>query len=176
MRKVLYIFGLLSDTDIEWMADNGTRRRLSDGELLIEEGRPSDSVILLLEGQLQVTAEGYGTIARMGVGEIVGEVSLVDSAPPSATITARGAGLALFLDKQQLLEKLQHDEGFGSRFYHALAVYLADRLRATRRPMAESLSDSSEISPDELDMGIIDRVAEAGDRFNRMLRILAIGQ
>ena len=89
MRKVLYIFGLLTDGDIEWMAKNGTCRRLSDGELLIEEGGTSDSLILLLEGELQVTAKGYGAIARMGVGEIVGEVSLVDSAPPSATTRCR---------------------------------------------------------------------------------------
>jgi CRP/FNR family cyclic AMP-dependent transcriptional regulator len=116
MRKVLYIFGLLTDGDIEWMAKNGRCRRLSDGELLIEEGGMSDSLILLLEGELQVTAKGYGAIARMGIGEIVGEVSLVDSAPPSATITAHGDGFALFLDKRQLLEKLEHDEGFGSRF------------------------------------------------------------
>ena len=49
MRKVLYIFGLLTDADIEWMAQNGTCHRLSDGAILIEEGGRSDSFILLLE-------------------------------------------------------------------------------------------------------------------------------
>lgn len=173
MRKVLYIFGLLTDADIEWMARSGSRRRLKNGEILIEEGGSSDSLILLLEGELQVSAKGYGPIARMGVGEIVGEISLVDSAPPSATITARGDGLALFLDKRQLLQKLDHDDGFGSRFYRALAVFLADRLRATRRPTASKLSDSPALSRDELDIGIIDHVSAAGERFNRMLRILS---
>jgi CRP-like cAMP-binding protein len=172
MRKVLYIFGLLTDADIEWMAKNGTCRRLGDGELLIEEGGTSDSLVLLLEGELQVTARGYGDIARMGVGEIVGEISLVDSAPPSATITARGDGLALFIDKRELLEKLERDEGFGSRFYHALAVFLADRLRATRQPTTDKLSDGLALSRDELDIGIMDHVSAAGERFNRMLRIL----
>lgn len=174
MRKVLYIFGLLTDGDIEWMAKNGTCRRLNDGELLIEEGGASDSLILLLEGELQVTAKGYGDIARMGVGEIVGEMSLVDSAPPSATITAHGDGFALFLDKRQLLEKLERDEGFGSRFYRALAVFLADRLRATRQPAAEKLSDGTALSRDELDIGIMDHVTAAGERFNRMLRMLRL--
>ena len=172
MRKVLYIFGLLTDADIEWMAQNGTCRRLRNGEVLIEEGGRSDWLILLLEGELQVAAKGYGDIARMGVGEIVGEISLVDSAPPSATITAHGEGLALFIDKRQLLAKLEHDEGFGSRFYRALAVFLADRLRATRPPTAETLSDSAAISRDELDIGIMDHMTAAGERFNRMLRIL----
>ena len=173
MRKVLYIFGLLTDADIEWMARHGLRRRLRDGEFLIEEGGRSDSLILMLEGELQVTAKGYGAIARMGVGEIVGEMSLIDSAPPSATITARGDGLALFIDKRQLLEKLDRDDGFGARFYRALAVFLADRLRATRQPTANKLSDSLALSPDELDVGIMDHVSSAGERFNRMLRILS---
>jgi CRP-like cAMP-binding protein len=142
------------------------------GEVLIEEGGPSQFLILLLEGELQVSAKGYGSLARLGVGEIVGEVSLVDSAPPSATITAVGDGHALFLDKTVLLRKLDEDEGFGSRFYRALAVFLADRLRATRKPTARDLSDSPALSDDELDIGIIDNVSAAGERFNRMLRIL----
>jgi CRP/FNR family transcriptional regulator, cyclic AMP receptor protein len=175
MRKVLYMFGLLTDADIEWMARNGDRRSLKDGELLINEGGSSDWLILLLEGEVLVTAEGYGPVARMGVGEIVGEISLVDSAPPSATITAIGNGLALFIDKATLLRKLDHDEGFGARFYRALAVFLADRLRATRRPTAARLSDSTGLSPDELDVGIMDNVSSAGERFNRMLRILSPG-
>lgn len=174
MRKVLYIFGLLTDADIEWMAKHGTRRRLSDGEILIEEGGTSDSLILLLDGEMQATAKGYGPIARMGPGEIVGEISLVDSAPPSATITVRGDdGFALFLDNRALLEKFDRDEGFGSRFYHALAVFLADRLRATRRPTAEKLLDNPAPLRDELDIGIMDNVTAAGERFKRMLRLLS---
>jgi CRP/FNR family transcriptional regulator, cyclic AMP receptor protein len=173
MRKVLYIFGLLTDADIEWMARTGTRRRLRDGEVLIREGGSAESLILLLEGELLVTAEGFGQVARLGVGEIVGEVSLVDSAPPSATVTARGDGLALFLDRTTLLQKLDSDAGFGARFYRALAMFLADRLRATRQYKATHLTDEEAILQDELDIGIVDHVSAAGERFTRMLKILS---
>jgi CRP-like cAMP-binding protein len=172
MRKVLYIFGLLTDADIEWMSRAGTRRRLKDGEVLVEEGGSIDSLILLLEGELLVTAKGFGQVARLGVGEIVGEVSLVDSAPPSATVTARGDGLALYLDRTRLLQKLESDAGFGGRFYRALAMFLADRLRATRDLKATRLTDMKAILPDELDVGIMNHVSDAGERFNRLLRIL----
>ena len=86
--------------------------------------------------------------------------------------TAHGNGLALFLDKRQLLEKLEHDEGFGSRFYRALAMFLAHRLRATRQPTTDRLADGTALSRDELDVGIIDNVTAAGERFSRMLRML----
>lgn len=174
MRKVLYIFGLLTDADVEWIARTGFRRRLSDGDVIIREGENTDSLIFLLEGELLVTTRMLGSIARMGVGEVVGEMSLVDSAPPSATITASGNGLALFLEKAKLIEKLDSDEGFGNRFYHALAVFLADRLRdARRRPSANpAVADATAIADDELDAGILDRLSDAGEKFSRFLILL----
>jgi CRP-like cAMP-binding protein len=174
MRKVLYIFGLLTDADVDWMARTGTKRRLADGEVLIKEGVQTDFVAFVLEGELLVTAKGFGEIARLGVGEIVGEVSLVDSAPPSATVAAEGECLALFIDKVLLVEKLESDVGFGSRFYRALAVFLADRLRATRKlPSAEGgMAGGETIVQGELDTGILDTLSSAGERFIRMLNIL----
>jgi CRP-like cAMP-binding protein len=157
------------------MAQTGIRRRLGDGDVVIREGESTDSLVIMLEGELLVTTRRLGQIARLGVGEVVGEISLVDSAPPSATITASGNGLALFLDKTKLMQKLDGDDGFGSRFYRALAVFLADRLREAREsPTGDSaISDETAISDDELDAGILDRVTSAGERFNRMLRTLS---
>jgi CRP/FNR family transcriptional regulator, cyclic AMP receptor protein len=172
MRKVLYIFGLMTDADIEWIARTGTRRRLSDGDVLTREGEAPDALIILLEGELVVTADAVGQVARLAVGEIVGEVSLVDSAPASATVTARGEGAALFLDRAKLLHKLDSDEGFAARFYRALAMFLADRLRATREPKAAALMDQDTVVQDELDLGIVDHISSAGERFNRMLKML----
>ena len=42
MRKVLYVFGLLTDTDVDWMARVGVRIRAKDGEILIEQDKPTD--------------------------------------------------------------------------------------------------------------------------------------
>jgi CRP/FNR family transcriptional regulator, cyclic AMP receptor protein len=173
MRKVLYIFGLLNDTDVEWMARTGIRRRLRDGDVVIREGEIADSLIFVLEGELRVTTRKLGTIARMGIGEVVGEMSLVDSAAPSATITASGDGVALFLDKTTLMQKLDSDEGFGSRFYRALAVFLADRLRDARQSSATpATADETAIPSDELDAGILDRLSSAGEKFSRLLILL----
>jgi CRP-like cAMP-binding protein len=108
----------------------------------------------------------------MSVGEIVGEVSLVDSAPASATVTATGEGLVLFLDKETLMAKLAADNGFGSRFYRALAVFLADRLRDARHTSGNRAVAAADVGDDELDAGILDRMSNAGDRFSQMLRTL----
>jgi len=175
MRKVLYIFGLLTDADVEWIARTGVRRRVREGEVLIQEGRPIESVIFLLQGEFLVTAQAAGEVARLGVGEIVGEMSFVDSSPPSATVTAVGECLALFLDKEIVARKLEADVAFGCRFYRALAIFLADRLRGTVRRMgygAVQDLDMQTLAKDELDPGILDTVSMAGDRFDRMLKTL----
>ncbi len=173
MRKVLYMFGLLSDADISWIAQTGIQRRLRDGEVLIREGEQTASLLILLDGELLASNRAQGQFARMGVGEIVGEVSLVDSAPPSATITASGDGLVLFLNKEELMKKLATDNGFGSRFYRALAVLLADRLRDARGSSGNQPVGEAAIEHDELDVGILDRVSNAGNQFNQMLKTLS---
>jgi len=173
MRKVLYMFGLLSDTDVQWIAKTGVLTRLRGGDVVTHEGEPTDALIFILEGELIVSNLALGQFARMGVGEIVGEISLVDSAPASATVTASGEGLALFLDKDLLLAKLAADNGFGSRFYRALAVFLADRLREARRSSGDRSIAAADIADDELDVGILDRVSNAGDRFSQMLKTLS---
>jgi CRP/FNR family transcriptional regulator, cyclic AMP receptor protein len=175
LRKVLYIFGLLTDADIDWLARVGVRRRVKDAEILIEQGRSIDSIILLLEGRLSVSVRDVGIVARRGVGEIVGEMSMVDSAPPSATVAAEGECLILSLDKNILLQKLASDAPFGCRFYKALAVFLADRLREVEyRSSGNSGRDlaADGVLKDELDAGILDNVSMAGDRFDRMLKVL----
>jgi CRP/FNR family cyclic AMP-dependent transcriptional regulator len=176
MRKVLYVFGLLTDTDVDWMARVGVRIRAKDGEVLIEQDKPTNSIILLLEGQFSVTVKNVGVVARLGVGEIVGEMSLVDLAPPSATVAAQGECRVLLLNKNVLLQKIESDAAFGCRFYKALAVFLADRLRQMgQRLNANEELDLAEdtISKDELDPAILDSVSMAGERFDRLLKVLA---
>jgi len=167
MHKVLQIFGLLTDSDIDWVARVGTRRRTKAGETLIERGKPIDSLVLVLEGELVVLMQDLGIVARRGAGEIVGEVSMVDSAPPSATVVTQGECLVLLLNKKILQQKLATDLAFGSRFYRALAIFLADRLRELQRDLA-----GETVLNGKLDDAIAENVSMAGERFDRMLKVL----
>jgi CRP/FNR family cyclic AMP-dependent transcriptional regulator len=176
MRKVLYIFGLLTDADITWIASTGVCRAVQSGEILIREGVQTPSMIFLLQGEFKVDVQGFGEVARLGPGEIVGEMSFVDSAPPSATVTATNSGVALFLDKAAVAAKLDADAPFGCRFYHALAVFLADRLRGTRGRRGYDNAaplESEEVVKDELDLGVLDNLSMAGDRFDRLLKLVS---
>jgi len=175
MRKALYILGQLNDADVEWLAQRGTRRRLADGEVLVREGRQVDTLFITLGGQLRVTLRDGQEVARLGAGEVVGEISFVDSSPPIATVTANGEATVLALAKSALQDRIATDDAFAARFYRALAVFLADRMRATTRRLGYGETgdlDSDEMLEDELDIGVLDNVAQAGERFTRLLRQL----
>jgi CRP/FNR family transcriptional regulator, cyclic AMP receptor protein len=177
MRKVLYILGQLNDSDIEWLARHGTRRRLADGDIIVREGEPIDALFITLSGQFRVSL-GDGTgVALLGVGEVVGEIAFVDSAPPSATVNAIGEASVLVLPQALLRRRLAEDQPFAARFYRALAVFLADRLRATNRMLGYDPRDRGDgtDAADELNIEVLDTLSQAGDRFTRLLQTLATG-
>ena len=175
MRKVLYILGELNDEDVEWMAATGRRRRAEGTPLvLINEGEPVSDMFFVLDGHSVVSIAGVGDVARLGTGEVVGEMSFVDSAPPSATVTAEPGCVVLALPKREMEARLAKDIGFAARFYRAMALFLADRLRSanTRGKPGAGLGDKSVVE-DELDEGLLDNVSLAGVRFERMLAMLS---
>lgn len=178
MRKVLYVFGLLNDADVEWLGRAGQPRTVPDGTVFIQQGVRLDSMFILLDGHMDVSIKGLGVVTTLGAGEILGEMSFVDSAPTSATVTARGEVRMLALRKADLEARFATDNGFGMRFFRALSVFLADRMRGTIRRLGYGQAgdlDNDEIMEDELDEGLLDTVSLAGDRFGRMMRILSGG-
>jgi CRP/FNR family transcriptional regulator, cyclic AMP receptor protein len=142
MKKVLFILGELTDDDIDWMISIGKREEIAADTILIGEGQAIDTLYILLDGVLKVytTAAGDKEIATLTSGEVVGEMSFVDSRPPSATVRAVESSLVLAIPRAQLAEKLQIDVGFASRFYRALANFLSDRLRITVSQLGYSKS------------------------------------
>lgn len=180
MKKVLFLLGQLRDTDVEWLINHGNRRRLKAGEVLIREGSPIDALFLLLDGTLEVSGTGVrgsGTVS-LSCGEVVGEISFVDSRPPVATVTAAADAVVLAIPRDQLKAKLDEDLEFAVRFYRAVAIFLAHRLRNTgerlgydrKQPLRHDVEYEDELSPE-----VLDSVSQAGLQFDRVLRRLLAG-
>lgn len=173
MRKVLFLFGQLDDDDVEWMLRVGTQRFVAAGGVLIEQGVASDSVFILLEGQLAVWLQPRRgprrELARLNAGEIVGEMSFVDARPPSATVVASEDSTVFALTRVVLNARLSADQGFAARFYRALAIYLSTTVRERHRAEGGD-AENEEDDADELDGNVLDGVYLAGERFDRMVK------
>jgi CRP/FNR family cyclic AMP-dependent transcriptional regulator len=177
MRKVLYLFGQLNDDDVEWMMVTGRKRPVAEGDVLIHQGVPVDALFILLEGRLAVLlGRQEREIARLNAGEIVGEMSFVDARPPSATVRGLEDSTVFAIPKPVLADKLARDLGFAARFYRALAIYLSTTVRERHRMLGygsgAELAGDPEDDADELDPNVLDTVALAGDRFDRMVKRL----
>ena len=119
MKKALFLLADLNDDDISWFARIGEKQRLSRGTLVIEEGKPFDSVIFVIEGQLEVLV-GHGAqakhLAELGAGEIIGELSLIDHRPPAASVRALTDVKLLAVAQSAIKERIDGDISFSSRF------------------------------------------------------------
>jgi len=162
MKGVFFFLGELNDQDIEWLLKHGRKQDMPPGSDLIQEGKPPDEVHFILAGDFRFcVARLGGEVGRVGVGEVVGEISFVDSRPPSGTISARTPSVVLSIPRPILAAKLQNDIPFAARFYRALSMMLAYRLRQREADAAASA--------DQLDTNVLDTLHLAGARFNRIL-------
>jgi CRP/FNR family transcriptional regulator, cyclic AMP receptor protein len=174
MRKTLYLLGILGDSDLEWLIANGKRLFLPNRSTLFEEGSEVDFLYILLDGELSVRRRDGAPIATLWSGEAVGEISLVDSRPITATVVANRDCCLLAIGKVALKAKLEKDTQFASRFYRAIAVFLADRLRSTVRNLGYGTANE-EPAADELAEDFLPQVDLAALRFDSLLRRLQAG-
>jgi CRP-like cAMP-binding protein len=180
MRKVFYLLGELTDGDVEWLLEHGRKRRVDPRTVLIHEGRASDTLFIVLQGALEVSsaalggsAQGAGPAAavRLSSGEVVGEMSFVDSRPPSATVTAAEPSVVFAIPRDALARHLGEDDGFAARFYRALAMFLSHRLRSTVSRLGHA-AGADVADADELDSKVLQGIHLAGARFDRVLQRL----
>jgi len=178
MRKALYILGSLEDLDIEWIARHAARVALGPGEVLIRQGQSIEYLYILMEGQLSVRIgkEANHEIANLLPGEVVGEISFVDNRKPTASVVALRNSRLLALNKSSLTLKLNRDPGFASRFYRAIAVFLADRLFTTTSRLGYGVAhQDTNPDVDVIEDSFMDQVSLASIRFDKLLRYLADG-
>ena len=86
------LFSLLTNDQAQGIADSVVKRRFRRGEIVVEHGKKSNALFILLTGRARVlTADSRGReviLAVLQSGDYVGEMSLIDNDPHSATVRA----------------------------------------------------------------------------------------
>src|SRR6185295_16549148 len=86
MRKVLFILGQLTDGDAEWLSSHGKCVKVPKGTELIQQGTRIDTVYIILDGAMAVITSRGMRIAQVSSGDILGEMSMVDSSLTAASV------------------------------------------------------------------------------------------
>ena len=86
------LFSLLTVTQAEVISGAVTKQRYKRGEVLVEQGQKSNALAILLTGRArEVSADSRGReviLATLGPGDYIGEMSIIDNEPHSATVRA----------------------------------------------------------------------------------------
>ncbi|WP_198969707.1 Crp/Fnr family transcriptional regulator [Xylophilus sp. ASV27] len=127
------LFALLTAEQARFLSGAVSKRRFKRGETLVEVGQRSDALFVLISGRARVVSadvRGREVIyATLRPGDPVGEMSLIDGLPHSATVRAEVLTDALVLDRDSFLRCLPPGGSVGHVVMHGLVLRLrqADR-------------------------------------------------
>jgi signal transduction histidine kinase len=101
------LFDALADDDLEWIARACQTVDLALGDVLAAEGDEGDSLFVITAGELEVVKRSRSAdvpLARLGLGEIVGEMAVLEGSPRNATIRAVAASRVIAIGRDVVLE------------------------------------------------------------------------
>ena len=123
------LFSTLTPDQAEALAATVSKKRFKRGEILVEQGKKTDALYIVLAGRTRVLmADSKGReviLATLVSGDYVGEMSLIDNAPHSATVVAEQQVDVLVLGRDRFLRCL----GENMEMSHAVMRGLVQRLR-----------------------------------------------
>jgi CRP/FNR family transcriptional regulator, cyclic AMP receptor protein len=133
------LFSMLTNDQAQGIADAVVKRRYRRGEIIVEHGRKSNALFILLTGRARVlTSDSRGReviLAVLHPGDYVGEMSLIDNEPHSATVRAEVQTDMLILGRTEFARCLPEN----SSLSYAILRGLVSRLRQADRQI-ESLA------------------------------------
>jgi CRP-like cAMP-binding protein len=104
--RAVKLFQTLSDTDCCELLRFMRIRQYESGVTVFERGKPGDSLLVVMEGDLSVmlpaARRGNIEVARVGSGEVVGEMSCIDPCPRNATLVAARRTVAYEFSRHDL--------------------------------------------------------------------------
>ena len=129
----------MTQAQAESVADAVVKRRYKRGEVIVEQGKKSNFLAIVLTGRARVvTTDSRGReviLATMNPGDYVGEMSLIDNQPHSATVRAEVQTDVLILGRPEFARCLPENTSMA----YAVMKGLVQRLRHADRKI-ESLA------------------------------------
>lgn len=111
-------------------------RHVAEGTPLIRAGEQDATLFAIEDGHLDIIGEDDGrrtTLATVGPGDVIGEVSFIDDSPRTVSVIAGEDATVRAWDKRTLSEALAFDPQLLAKFGVAMSELLVERLRDMSR-------------------------------------------
>jgi CRP-like cAMP-binding protein len=140
----------LSEADWELLRRHMKRVFYPRGAALMQEGVYRRALLIVRSGSVRVERllEGRAIVlAQLGAGEVLGDIGFAEDRPASASIVAQEGCEVDVIEGDAMHELIGAEPGFAVRFYHSLAISLAQRVRAGDAARIAAASSQGERMP-----------------------------
>jgi CRP-like cAMP-binding protein len=130
----------MSELKFEILMDDGMDGRrvaFADGGVVFIKGDPGDHAYVVASGRVEIR-EGGRVIEVMEVGELFGEMALIDSEPRSASAVAVDRTELIVIDRQTFERLVREEQEFAVKVMRLMSRRLRAAL-ATGKPPREEM-------------------------------------
>ena len=128
-----------SDDQLDDVLNSSSLLQCEPGDHIIEEGSIDSRIYVLLSGELEVRVGSKKVAAITRIGEVFGELALVNHDKRLASVIASTKAVCLAVDQKFLqdIHPREEDPDFHAALYEFVARLVVRKLEATSRRLAE---------------------------------------
>ncbi len=138
--KEMALFKGMNDEELEIVNKRIFEKPYKKGSTLFVEGMPGEVLYIVAEGGVDIikkTKEGEKLVAKLKKGETVGEMSLIDSGPRTATGKTSEDSKLVVITKKSFNEMLDSDPKIAAKILMSMLRIVNKRLRTTDKKFEE---------------------------------------
>lgn len=126
--KNVPLFSACTKKELEKVAKAADEIKMTEGTLIVDQGQTGREAFVILEGDIIIKRSGR-KIANLGAGDVVGELSLLDHGPRTASAICATDCTLLVIDQRRFIGVLNDVPTIA----HKLMGVLASRIRQMDR-------------------------------------------
>lgn len=139
----LPLFDAFKNDELDILARYMNFAEIMRGEYLFMEGDKGDSMCFVVRGLLDVLKKtnfgDYRVITRLGKGSTIGEMSIIDKSPRSASVIARQPSVVLFLTQKGFNIITEKHPSLGVQLLKKIMRLLSLNMRRTTSHLADKM-------------------------------------
>lgn len=121
----LPLFAGISSDSLQRLAETAGEVEFAEGDFIVRQGQVGSGLFVLLEGSVSVL-RGSTELARLGKGDFIGELAVIDQQPRMASVRAETPTRCLAIASWDMLKLLEGDSALALNLIHGLVA----RIRA----------------------------------------------
>lgn len=119
------LFAGLSKKELEKLARASDEVKMTAGSLVVDQGQTGREAFVLLDGTVTVKRNGR-KVTTLGPGDVLGEMSLLDHGPRTATVVCDTDCTMLVLEQRHFIGVLDDLPGLGVKLLATMAGRIRD--------------------------------------------------